>query len=333
MVEHPEFPSAPPVTRPVVVGHFSDPHLTTPNPGRLTALGLKRLLSYLSWRRKRRLRHRSGVLAAVVADFRANPPDHLLVTGDLTHLGLPGECREALAWLETLGDPATISVIPGNHDTLVADDWNATVGLWQDYFAGCAVAPGGTEWGTPPGSGRAPGDGHFPYLRRLGPVALIGLNTAVPTAPLFADGRLGAGQLERLALQLESLRREGRFRLVFLHHSPLPEGHAWRKRLRDARALLSLLREAGAEMVVHGHGHEEVLDTVDTAAGPMLVVGAPSASLAGELAAGWNRYRIEPVSSGWSVRVEPRWVGRAGVVVRGATEHLLARRAGGRFQS
>jgi 3',5'-cyclic AMP phosphodiesterase CpdA len=329
MVEHPEFPPQS-VTAPVVVGQLSDPHLTTPQPDSFRELGFKRLLSYLSWRRKRRHRHQAGILAAVVADIRANPPDHLLVTGDLTHLGLPGECREALAWLESLGDPAAVSVIPGNHDVLVADDWSATAGLWQEFFPPVPMSPGWAE-----GHGMGAGDSgsrsgpsaatSFPGLRRCGPVALLGLNTAVPTVPFFADGRLGHAQCERVGTLLEALGREGVFRLVFLHHSPLPAGHAWRKRLRDAGALLAVLRDAGAELIVHGHGHHEALATVETASGPMLVVGAPSASLAGEFAAGWNRYRIAGAPGGWSVKVDLHRLGLAGMELRGSAEYRLAR--------
>jgi 3',5'-cyclic AMP phosphodiesterase CpdA len=299
----------------VVIGQLSDPHLTTPVANSPARLGLKRLLGYLSWRRKRRHRHRREILADVVADIRSQALDHLLVSGDLTHLGLPGECREALTWLRELGPADRVSVIPGNHDVLVADDWAATVGLWRNYFSSTAD--------------EAPGDGAFPFLRCCGAVALIGLNSSVPTAPLMADGRMGVAQRERLGPLLEALGRESCFRLVFLHHSPLPDGHAWRKRLRDADALLALLRDAGVELVVHGHGHHEALTTVDTAAGPMLVVGAPSASLAGEFAAGWNLYRIAPVAGGWSVRIDLHRHGHTGMVLRDSVEHVLSRGAVG----
>lgn len=319
MVEHSEFPP-PPMTPPVAIGHLSDPHLTTPVPDRIAGLGLKRLLSYLSWQRKRRHRHLPGILAAVLADIPANPVDHLLVTGDLTQLGLAGECDEALHWLLGLGDPRRISVIPGNHDRLVADDWARTAGRWRDFFAEDPLAADCQASG--PDSGP---DGAFPFLRRCGPVALVGLNSAVPTAPLFASGRLGDAQLERLGARLESLGRQQCFRLVFMHHSPLPHGHAWRKRLRDAAALQAVLRSAGAELVVHGHGHHQVFATVAAEAGVMLVVGAPSASLAGERQAGWNRYVIERTAAGWNVTVELRRLESTGVILLESRTHALPR--------
>ena len=39
----------------------------------------------------------------------------------------------------------------------------------------------------------------FPYLRRRGPLALIGLTTAVPTSLLMSTGQLGAAQIAKTA--------------------------------------------------------------------------------------------------------------------------------------
>ena len=50
------------------------------------------------------------------------------------------------------------------------------------------------------------GDAAFPFLRRRGPLALIGLSSAVPTAPFMATGRLGAEQLARSRELLDQLR-------------------------------------------------------------------------------------------------------------------------------
>ena len=44
-------------------------------------------------------------------------PDHILITGDLTTTALPAEFRAARAALaDWLGDPARVTIIPGNHD-------------------------------------------------------------------------------------------------------------------------------------------------------------------------------------------------------------------------
>ena len=45
--------------------------------------------------------------------------------------------------------------------------------------------------------------GTFPFVRRRGPLALIGLSSAVPTPPFLATGRLGDAQLQKLAAVLD----------------------------------------------------------------------------------------------------------------------------------
>lgn len=277
----------------IVLAHLSDPHLTTPVVAAPWRLGAKRLLSYLSWSRKRRYRHLRTVLDAVVADIREVRPDHWLVSGDLTHLGLAQESADAAQWLRDLAPAGQISVIPGNHDRLVENDWAATLGLWRPFFSQA-------------GSG-------FPAVTRIADIAIISVNTAVPTRLLFADGRVGDAQRESLEGVLETQKQLGAFRLVLMHHSPCARGHAWRKRLRDAAAFEALLDRAGAELVLHGHGHQEVVSTRDTRAGLLPIVGAPSASMLGH--AGWNRLEIVRTAGGWKVTRTAHRHGR-GVVVK-----------------
>ena len=254
----------------------------------MRSLANKRILGYLSWRRRRRKVHRREVLDAVVADIRAFAPDHVAITGDLTHVGLPRECNVALQWLRDFGRGDWVSVVPGNHDRYVADHFDYTVGRWREYFRGDS---GGTK---------------FPFFRRRGRVALIGVDTAVPTGPFLATGRVGAAQRERLAGALTHAGVAGLFRIVLIHHSPLPDGHSRRKRLSDAVELTDLLRTAGAELVIHGHGHEARVDRLTGPDGPMLVVAVPSASNRAMGLAGWNRYRISGAPGHWQLDVETR---------------------------
>jgi 3',5'-cyclic AMP phosphodiesterase CpdA len=270
------------------LAHLSDPHLTSLHGARPRQFANKRILGYLSWRRRRRWVHRTEVLDAVVADLRNFAPAHLAITGDLTHVGLPAECEVGLRWLRDLGSGEWVSLVPGNHDRYVADDFDRTVGLWRDYFRG---DDGTTD---------------FPFIRRRGAVALIGVDTAVPTAPFLASGRIGDTQRERLATALRLARDAGLFRVVLLHHSPLVDGHRRRKRLSDAAALTDTLLTHGAELVIHGHGHEERIDWLPGAEGPMLVVAVPSASHAVLGRAGWNLYRISGEPEHWQLVVEAR---------------------------
>ncbi len=58
----------------------------------------------------------------------------------------------------------------------------------------------------------------YPFVRRRGPVALIGLSTAVPTRPFMATGELGREQMQRLAAALDRACEDGLFRVVLIHH-------------------------------------------------------------------------------------------------------------------
>jgi 3',5'-cyclic AMP phosphodiesterase CpdA len=286
------------------LAHLSDPHLTSLDHVAWRTLVNKRFFGYLSWRSRRRVVHRREVLDVVMADLAASRPDRILLTGDLTHLGLPSECEDALRWLEGVADPSRISVVPGNHDRYVSDSIAQTTGRWSAYLGG-----EDTPW---------------PRVATFGEVSCIALDCAVPTAPFLATGRLGRGQIEGLRTLLETAGAERRFRLVMLHHSPLPAGHSWRKRLTDAEALVAVLREAGVEMIVHGHGHHEHLEPLETRAGRALVVAAPSASHAGDGRAGWNRYVIARDGAVWRVEIAFRRLHAGRMCTRDRQEFHLA---------
>ncbi len=276
---------------------LSDPHLSSLLGVRAQDLLNKRALSYLSWRHKRRFEHRPEVLAALQRDLAHTDLDQLLVTGDLTHAGLPQEFEQARDWLRTLGAPDQVAVVPGNHDACVAAPWHDTFALWQDYLASDHEH-----------SGRA-GTATFPSLRVRGAIAFIGLSTACPTPPLMATGTLGTEQLSRLPGLLQSAAAEGLFRVVYLHHCPVAGQEKWRKRLTDAPRLQALLEEHGAELVLHGHGHRAHYSELPTRHGSLPVIAVPSASalgLHGADIAHYNRYLVERTDEGWQVRIEVR---------------------------
>ncbi len=272
--------------------HISDPHLTALDGVGIAPLLNKRLLGYLSWRRRRRHEHRPEVLAALGRDLAASPPGQLVVTGDLTHIGLPREFAQARAWLQQLGDPEQVALVPGNHDACVRAPWEDTFSLWQEYLAG--------DEAVPP---------LFPSLRVRGSIAFIGLSSACPTPPFMATGTLGGEQLARLPPLLERTREQGLFRVVFLHHSPLVGTEKWRKRLTDAPALQAILESDGAELVLHGHGHRSHYRELESSQGTVPVLAVPSASargLHGADVAHYSRYTVARTSRGWALDVEFR---------------------------
>jgi 3',5'-cyclic AMP phosphodiesterase CpdA len=285
-----------------VLAHLSDPHLAPLPQPRLIALAGKRVTGYLNWRRKRARLHRPEVLAAIVADLRAQAADHIALTGDLINISLPEEYVQARAFLAALGSPRDVTLVPGNHDVYV----RAAIGLpaahWGDYMRGDED------------------DAHqaaFPSLRRRGPLALIGLSSAVPTAPFMATGYVGNDQLARLAQLLERCAQDGLCRVVLVHHPPL-SNHERSKRLIDAPALRDVLARYGAELVLHGHDHARALVVLESARQRVPMLGVPSASEAppGEHdPAAYNLYRIARADGGWRIDMTTRGIARGGGAV------------------
>lgn len=280
----------------ITLAHLSDPHVS-PLPSAAPARLLnKRLLGYLSWQKRRRRIHRADVLEALLDDLRRLHPDQIAVTGDLINLSLPDEYPLARQWLQRLGEPERVTVVPGNHDAYVPVAWARGCGLWQPYMRGDAQS--------------AASPAHlrdFPQVRRRGPLALVGLSSARPTPPGLATGTLGARQLAALETVLEALAAEGRFRIVLLHHPPNP-GRAWRKRLTDAAGFRAVIARAGAELVLHGHEHRLTQEQMPGPRGPVPVFGAPSASALSRDHAGahYLLFHVARAETGWTVDVQPR---------------------------
>jgi len=270
--------------------HLSDPHLPLP-PVRIHELLSKRATGWLSWTRRRKFIHLPAALAAAVADIRAAGPDHIVVTGDVANISTTAEFRQAAAWLADLGSPEHVTVIPGNHDTYVPD---TGIRQWRPYMAGDGAPPGGPS---------------FPAVRRRGPVAFVGLTTAVPMPVFIAAGTLGDWQIARFEGVMRDLADKGMCRVVLIHHPPQIGGARPRKGLTDAAAFRAAIARVGAELILHGHNHRAQLARIDTPAGGVPVLGAASASAAPGTrygAGGYNLIRVAADADGWAIDVDVR---------------------------
>jgi 3',5'-cyclic AMP phosphodiesterase CpdA len=267
------------------LAHLSDPHLPPPPNPRLVELAGKRALGYLNWTRNRHKFHKREVLDTLVSDIQAQAPDHIAITGDLVNLALEAEFAPARAWLESVGAPNRVTVIPGNHDAYVRATRHRFAETWENYLVGDdAPDPG------------AP----FPAVRRRGPLALISLSSAVPTPPLMATGWLGRSQLDALERILAGLSSEQTFRVLLIHH-PL-RSDARTKRLTDSSELVTVLKKYGVELVLHGHDHVHSAIWIEGPNGPIPAIGVPSASALAHgryPAAAYNLFSIERNGAAW----------------------------------
>ena len=274
------------------LAHLSDPHLPPLPKPRLIELAGKRVFGYVNWTRNRHKYQRREVLDALVADVKAQAPDHIAVTGDLVNLALDAEFAPARAWLDGVGPPDRVTTIPGNHDAYV----RATYHRFGETFAPYLASDNGSAG--------------FPALRRRGPLALISLSTAVPTLPLMATGTLGRAQLAALERVLERLATEDVFRVLLVHH-PL-KSDARHKRMTDAADLLALLKRHGVELVLHGHDHIHSTMWFEGPNGNIPAIGVPSASALAHgryPAAAYNLFTIEKDNAGWRCEQTVRGLG------------------------
>ncbi len=281
------------MTDELTFAHLTDPHFTVPEFASWSEIANKRALSVLSWRLKRKRRYQREVFEALAHDA-ARHTDTFVLTGDLTQAGLKSECEAAQNWLAKFAECRRVCVIPGNHDSIRLNgqraEWEA---LWAPYM----------------GAGAA-----FPYVKTFGRVAIIGLSSAVPTAPFLASGRVGSRQRKDLARILIECREQGLCRVLLVHHCPVPSLDSPRRGLSDAAALCEVIAEAGAELVLHGHNHRWMQHTIK---GPSCAVPVLSAPAAGSIGMADGRYRagyylitVRATECSWQLSAEARQFGQ-----------------------
>ncbi len=268
------------------IAHLSDLHVAA--AVELGRLWNKRLTGYANFVLRRGRAHQRQLLEAVIEGVARSGADHVVISGDLSNLALEAELEMAESFLRRhLGFPAeSVSIVPGNHDVYTRGSWRS--GRFARYFARNATS-------DLPEIGVELPLGRFPFVRLRGPVAIIGLCSAVPRAPFVAAGRLGEAQLDALRRALSHPEVTARTPVVVLHHSPFERPTALRQYqegLRDAAAFRAAVQPAAAGAVLYGHFHRR--QRARLRAGPE-AFQATSASLAHDdpdRVAGFNLYRF-----------------------------------------
>lgn len=270
----------------ITLAHISDIHLSPlPQVGVRDLVG-KRLTGFLNWKLKRHGEMNTETLSRLVAHMQDQNADFTAVTGDLTNLALPSEIERAGRWLEALGDASKVAVCPGNHDAYVPGALEGAQDLWGGFLKGETI------------EGQA-----FPFVRRVGDMAIISCSSAVPTPPFFATGRFEDKQAARLKRILRLLGDAGYFRVVLIHHPPNAELQHPSFGLKGHRIFRQVIAEEGAELVLHGHTHRSSIHHIPgkNHEVPVIGVAAASAAQGGTLddPARYNLFRIEKTGDGW----------------------------------
>lgn len=278
------------------LAHISDIHLGPLPDVTYRDLASKRVVGYVNWQRNRRRYMHDAVIDTIITDMKASGADHITVTGDLVNLALDGEIEMAKHWLETLGSPDDVSVVPGNHDAYVPGAFDKTCRSWAAWMTGDGVD-------TPVDRNA------FPYLRVRGDIALIGVTTARATAPFMANGFFLEGQAERLRGILDATARRGLFRVIMIHHPPVRGAVSQPKRLFGIGRFNKVVHRHGAELILHGHSHEPSLFFIGGRGSRIPVVGVAAAgqSPGGRRpAAQYNLLDIDGEKGNWRIKLTRR---------------------------
>jgi len=270
------------------LAHISDIHLAPLPPVKWTELMNKRVTGYLNWRLRRQSTLSGEGLHNLVQHMKEQAPDFVAVTGDLVNLGLEPEANTAWNWLQTVGSHESVCVSPGNHDWYLRPSFAYNNDRWGDYMRGETIDAA-----------------QFPFVRRVGDVAVISCSSAVPSAPGLAIGRFEQDQADRLARILKLMGDAGYFRVVLIHHPPNLEARHPRLGLYGAKRFRQAVAECGAELILHGHTHKSTIYAIPGLTGDVPVVGVAAAGAAqsedgGEDPARYNLFKIERLGTAWS---------------------------------
>jgi len=292
------------------IAHLSDLHLLDLDGAVPFRLLNKRLTGYANLRLRRNHKHKPEPVRAAARLLRELDVDHVVITGDVSNLALEREFDRVrdLIQVELGLAPERVSLVPGNHDV---------------YTSGSVRARRFQQWFEPYMKSDLPeitGDHGYPFVHLRGPVAIIGLSTAVARPPFVASGELGRAQLDRLASVVAHPSVRDRTIVVLQHHpihNPASGARTLLEGLIDADAERRILGKAARGLVLHGHLHRRVNRPLLTANGVLHAVGATSASMLHEdrdRMAGFNLYEIGPTGAVDKVRAQ-RFVPDSGTFV------------------
>jgi 3',5'-cyclic AMP phosphodiesterase CpdA len=206
--------------------------------------------------------------------------DHLVITGDISHLGEVEDykiLRKILADYDLL-HPYKLSMAIGNHDIFGgvheaeeilefpgkcrALDYDRKVEEFYHSFHESFQDSYFLDGGSP-----------FPYAKVVGQVVFIGINSIAPyhkwKNPLASNGLVSEREINGIKQILSSDRYLYKQKIVLIHHHFGPAeatadaGHSiWRMierrtmKLHNHKKLASVFSKGSVELVLHGHVHQ-----------------------------------------------------------------------------
>ncbi|MFA6455624.1 MAG: metallophosphoesterase [Bacteroidota bacterium] len=207
--------------------------------------------------------------------------DHIIITGDITNQAKEEEFRHFREILieHSLLDSSKVSVITGNHDIFGgphfaedvlnfpslcrSTDYRQKLELFYHYTKETFST---AEFFST--------NSLFPYLKVIGGIAVVGLNSVaewhVLKNPIGSNGRISSGQFDCLRTLLKSrILHKKKILIAIHHHFSISELHSeatslervWQAiesttlKLRKKKRLLRLFSKENVTKVLHGHVH------------------------------------------------------------------------------
>ena len=272
------------------IAHLSDPHILSPAGVEWRKILFnKRITGYANLVLRRGRVYRREYLLAVL-EAAAASADYVVVTGDITNLGLESEYDEARRLIDSIARTTEVTVVPGNHDIYLASIQRER--RFPQHFGKLLVSD------LPAYAVQLPA-GPYPCVKLRGPAAIIALSSAVPRPPFVSSGNVGDVQLAALRQILAHPEVVRRTPVILIHHPPVDRRMRLaeiRDGLVDAAALRSSLAPLSRGLVLFGHLHVRVQCTLRTASGALNAVCASGAALDHSdpsIRAGFNLYEID----------------------------------------
>lgn len=189
----------------------------------------------------------------LAADIARDQPDGVICTGDLTMRGTIREFDAAADYLAAL--PAPVSIEPGNHD--MPYYWEMLTRLRHPFARFDAM--------------------RARVNRPVPGVVLASLPTVAP-AQWRLNWSKGCVGHQALAGALRQLAGAQGLRLVACHHPLVDADTQGKGSTRGGKQALAALARAGVDAVLSGHVHDPFDRMVDTAGGPIRIIGAGTLS-------------------------------------------------------
>ena len=233
--------------------HYIAPELTDGGPGYQQALknGDSKFMPYVE-----------EITDAFLDEVLADPPDVVLLTGDLTFNGAEISHRRLAGKLQRLEDAGIpVLVLPGNHDV-----YNENAALYRGgsfervpFASGESFAEIYRDFG--PGEALSADSDSLSYVWQLNEQVWI-MMLDENTAHDFCG--LSDRSFQWIEAQLQKAREEGRFVLVAGHqnvfqHSIFRGGYV----IQGAQRLQELLRRYGVPLCLSGHLHTQHVQSED----------------------------------------------------------------------